>query len=99
MPEQSNPPVRLPRNIGLVGGGVIGGGWAARFLLNGVDVRVYDPAPNAQQRILERVAKARTAWRKLTQVQLPREGSLKVVDSLEQAVHEVEFVQENAPEK
>ena len=32
---------------GLLGGGVIGGGWAARFLLNGVDVRMYDPDPEA----------------------------------------------------
>ena len=27
----------------LIGGGVIGGGWAARFLLNGWDVNVFAP--------------------------------------------------------
>ena len=31
----------------LLGGGVIGAGWAARFVLNGCDVRLYDPAPEA----------------------------------------------------
>ena len=36
-----------PRTVALLGGGVIGGGWAARFALNGVDVRLYDPAPEA----------------------------------------------------
>ena len=39
------PPLVDVRCVGLLGGGVIGGGWAARFLLNGVDVRVYDPIP------------------------------------------------------
>ncbi|WP_407193159.1 3-hydroxyacyl-CoA dehydrogenase NAD-binding domain-containing protein [Bradyrhizobium sp. STM 3566] len=39
------PSRKLPQKVGLVGGGTIGGGWAARFVLNGVDVRVYDPAP------------------------------------------------------
>ena len=27
----------------IIGGGVIGAGWLARFLLNGWDVRVFDP--------------------------------------------------------
>ena len=31
--------------VGLLGGGVIGGGWAARFLLNGVDVAAVRPRP------------------------------------------------------
>ena len=38
------------RRVGLLGGGVIGGGWAARLLLNGIDVRLYDPAPDAERR-------------------------------------------------
>ena len=38
-------PATLPRRVGLLGGGVIGGGWAARFLLNGVDVQIFDPDP------------------------------------------------------
>ena len=31
--------------IACLGGGVIGGGWAARFLLNGHDVALHDPDP------------------------------------------------------
>ena len=42
-----------PAAVGLLGGGVIGGGWAARFLLNGVDVRLYDPAPEAERGLAE----------------------------------------------
>ena len=33
------------QRVGLVGGGVIGAGWAARFLLNGRDVAIFDPDP------------------------------------------------------
>ena len=36
--------------VGLLGGGVIGGGWAARFVLNGVDVDLYDPDPERRAR-------------------------------------------------
>lgn len=100
MPEQSSSlSNRLPDAIGLLGGGVIGGGWAARFMLNGVNVRLYDPAPNAAERVDAMLDKARRAFRKLTQVPLPDEGSLTVVDSVVAAVRNVEFVQENAPER
>ena len=31
----------------VIGGGVIGGGWVARFLLMGSDVKIFDPDPEA----------------------------------------------------
>jgi carnitine 3-dehydrogenase len=43
----------------IIGGGVIGGGWAARFLLNGWDVAVADPDPEAERKIGEVLANAR----------------------------------------
>ncbi|MEE1577629.1 MAG: 3-hydroxyacyl-CoA dehydrogenase NAD-binding domain-containing protein, partial [Deltaproteobacteria bacterium] len=36
--------------VAVIGGGVIGGGWAARLLLNGIDVRIHDPHPEAGRR-------------------------------------------------
>ena len=39
--------MRMARKAAIIGGGVIGGGWAARFLLNGWDVSVFDPDPEA----------------------------------------------------
>ncbi len=51
------------RSVGLLGGGVIGGGWAARFLLHGIDVKVFDPDPDAPRKIDEVVANARRALR------------------------------------
>ena len=71
--------------IGLLGGGVIGGGWAARFVLNGYDVKIYDVDPQAQRKIGEVMANARRAYAKLTLAPLPREGTITFVDTPEQA--------------
>lgn len=92
---------RLPRTVGLLGGGVIGGGWAARFILNGVDVRLYDPAPDAAERVNDRLAKARRAFEQLTQASLLPEGTLserngvgKTLGCWEQSVREIKGVQD-----
>ncbi len=60
--------------VGLLGGGVIGGGWAARFLLNGHDVRLYDPDPDAPRKVDEVLANARRAFGRLLSAPLPVEG-------------------------
>src|SRR3954454_5967589 len=88
-----------PGTVALLGGGVIGGGWAARFVLNGVDVRLYDPAPDAEQAVGEVLDKARRAMRRLTLAPLPPEGTLTLVDTPEAAVEGADFVQESAPER
>jgi carnitine 3-dehydrogenase len=85
--------------VGLLGGGVIGAGWAARFLLNGVDVRLHDPAPNAGRMVAEVLDNARRAYGRLTLARLPPEGSLALVDSVEEAVEGADLVQESAPER
>jgi carnitine 3-dehydrogenase len=87
------------RTVGLLGGGVIGGGWAARFLLHGMDVRLFDPDPGAIRRVSEVLENARRAWRRLTLTGLPPEGTLSVAASVEDAVAGVDFVQESAPER
>ena len=47
------------KKAAIIGGGVIGGGWAARFLLHGWDVAVFDPHPDTAQRIDEILTNAR----------------------------------------
>ena len=89
----------LPGSVGLLGGGVIGAGWAARFLLNGVDVRLHDPDPRAAQSAEAVIANARRAYGRLTLAPLPPEGSLVVVGSVEEAVADADLVQESAPER
>src|SRR3954469_1835101 len=88
-----------PQTVALLGGGVIGGGWAARFVLNGVDVRLYDPAPDAERAVGEVLDNARRAMRRLTLAPLPPEGAVTLVDTPEEAVAGAEFVQESAPER
>jgi carnitine 3-dehydrogenase len=88
-----------PRAVGLLGGGVIGGGWAARFLLNGVHVRLFDPDPLAAEKVAAVIANARRAWGRLTLAPLPPEGRLELVASPEDAAGDVDLVQESAPER
>jgi carnitine 3-dehydrogenase / betainyl-CoA thioesterase len=88
-----------PAVVGLLGGGVIGGGWAARFLLNGIDVRLHDPAPGAERGVAQALENARRAYRRLTLAPLPPEGTLVFAGSVEEAVAGVDFVQESAPER
>jgi carnitine 3-dehydrogenase len=78
---------------------VIGAGWAARFLLNGVDVRLYDPDPAAREKAEAVVAAARRAYGRLTSAPLPAEGSLTLAAAVEEAVAGVQLVQESAPER
>lgn len=88
-----------PRAVGLLGGGVIGGGWAARFLLGGTDVRLYDPDPESERKLGEMLELARRALGRLSPVALPHEGSLTVVSTPAAAAEGVELVQESAPER
>jgi carnitine 3-dehydrogenase len=86
------------RRVGILGAGVIGGGWALHFLRTGFDVDVYDPAPSARSDLLRMVS---STWPLLTRVGL-RDGAspdrLFIHDSLAAAVADADFVQENAPE-
>ena len=83
----------------IVGGGVIGGGWAARFLLNGWDVRVFDPDPEAERKIGEVLENARRSLPGLTDVALPPEGTLTFHDTMSEAVEGAVWIQESVPER
>jgi carnitine 3-dehydrogenase len=81
-----------------IGGGVIGGGWIARLLLSGFDVKVFDPHPEAGRMVAEVFANAERAWGSLTAAPLPPTGKLSFAQTLEDAVHDAEFIQESVPE-
>ena len=87
------------RKAGIVGGGVIGAGWAARFLLNGIDVAVYDPDPEVERKTLEVVTNARRALSRLFGAALPAEGTLTIAATLADAVKDADFIQESLPER
>lgn len=98
-PEVVQSPKQLGlARAGLLGGGVIGGGWAARFLINGVDVQLFDPDPDAERKVDQMLANARRAWAALTDAPLPVQGSLVRAATPQEAAAGVQFVQESAPE-
>ena len=83
--------------VALVGGGVIGGGWAGRLVENGFDVQVYDPHPDAERRVGEMLDNAERAWARLTLAPRAR-GTVSFAGSLEEAVRDADVIQESAPE-
>jgi len=86
------------KTIALVGGGVIGGGWATRCLANGVDVVVTDPRAESRDYVKQMID---DAWPVLEDAGLVSKtpGRLTFVDNIATAVSEADFVQENVPER
>ncbi|MDJ1015560.1 MAG: carnitine 3-dehydrogenase [Paracoccaceae bacterium] len=83
----------------IIGGGVIGGAWAARFLLMGWDVRLFDPDPEADRKMAEVMENARWALPMLYERALPAEGRLTRVATVAEAVEGVDYIQESVPER
>ena len=89
----------MARKAAIIGGGVIGGGWAARFLLNGWDVAVFDPDPEAERKINAVLSNARLALPALSDVPMPPEGRLSFAGTMAEAVEGAEYVQESVSER
>jgi carnitine 3-dehydrogenase len=87
------------RTVGLLGGGVIGAGWAARAVLNGMDAVICDTDPEAERKVAEVVENARRALSMLTLAPLPAPGTWRVVRRIAEAVAAADFVQESLPER
>ena len=83
--------------VALIGGGVIGGGWAGRLVENGIDVVVHDPHPEAPRRVQEMLDNAERAWARLT-LAPRRRGAVRFAGSVAEAVEAAQIVQESAPE-
>ncbi|MGB3646565.1 MAG: 3-hydroxyacyl-CoA dehydrogenase NAD-binding domain-containing protein [Mesorhizobium sp.] len=82
-----------------IGGGVIGAGWAARLLLNGIDVSIFDPDPEASRKVAEVMKGARRAYKQMATAGLPKEGKLTFAKSIAEAVADADFIQESVPER
>lgn len=83
----------------IIGGGVIGGGWAARFLLSGWDVAIFDPDPQAERKVGEVLANARASLPALSDLPMPAEGRLTMAATLEEAVQGAAYIQESVSER
>lgn len=87
------------KNITVVGTGVIGIGWIARFLANGYQVTAFDPAPNAEEKVIKSLSEI---WPTLVNNDLAPKNYLEnftFETELKNAVANADFVQENVPER
>ena len=87
------------KQAAIIGGGVIGAGWVSRLIENGIDVMVFDPAPDAAEKVEAVLKNSRYAYAKLVSVTRPKEGTVVYAASLEEAVANAELVVESVPER
>src|SRR6516225_3447800 len=83
------------RRVGLVGAGVIGGGWALHYLRMGFDVDVYDPGPRARHGLARMLAEI---WPLMERIGLRPGASpdrLTFHADLESAITDADIVQES----
>ena len=83
----------------IIGCGVIGGGWAARFALMGWEVRIFDPDPETRFRVERVMADARRSLPGLVDAAMPEEGPVITFQTLEAAVGAADWIQESLPER
>jgi len=86
------------KHVAIIGAGVIGSGWAARFLANGLSVTAWDPSPDAESQIRQRVE---SAWATMAYATRSFDDAMQhfhVVESVEICVKDADLVQESAPE-
>jgi carnitine 3-dehydrogenase len=91
--------MRNVKTLGLLGTGVIGGGWAARALHFGIDVIAADVKPEMEAWIRGAVENAEPALARLTFAPLPPKGKLSFTTDLRVMAERADFIQENIPEQ
>jgi len=83
----------------ILGAGVIGAGWAARFALMGWDVRIFDPSEAAPEILQAAMTRARASLPALYDVALPPEGAVSFHTQVADAVAGAAWIQESVPER
>jgi carnitine 3-dehydrogenase len=91
--------MRTVRTLGLLGTGVIGGGWAARALHFGIDVIAADVDPAMEAWIRGAVSNAEPALARLTCAPLPPKGRLSFTTDVRTMAAQADLIQENVPEQ
>jgi carnitine 3-dehydrogenase len=91
--------MRDVKTLGLLGTGVIGGGWAARAMHFGIDVIAADVKPEMEDWIRGAVENAEPALAKLTFAPLPPKGKLSFTTDSREMAKASDFIQENIPEQ
>ncbi|MFT5895644.1 MAG: carnitine 3-dehydrogenase [bacterium] len=87
------------KTVACIGGGVIGAGWVARLIENGINVNVFDPAADAQEKMQAVLDNADRAYAKLTMAQRPDKGDVVFCATVEAAVAAAQWIVESVPER
>lgn len=85
--------------VAVVATGVIGASWATCFLARGLEVTATDPAPGAEAALRASVASQWPAMQAAGVAAGATPERLRFTASLEEAVADAQFVQENGPER
>ena len=94
------PPMPNIKTAAIIGAGVIGAGWAARFALNGWTVRIFDPDPDAPAKLREVMDNARRVLPMLYECALPTEGKITFHPSIAEAITpDTAWIQESVSER
>ncbi len=86
------------KHIALVGTGTIGSGFAAHFLARGYSVSATDPAPGAEAKLTQYLARVWPQLREIGATSLSGPPAFRFTASVADCVREADIVQENAPE-
>ena len=85
--------------VTVIGAGVIGSSWAALFLAGGLQVEVFEPAPDGERAVRDYI---KQAWPTLEALGLTPNGDpqrIRFHASARDAVRDAQFVQESVPEQ
>ena len=81
-----------------IGGGPIGAGWAAFFLAKGFLVKAYIHSEKEKEEFLSMIDTAWISLEKLNEIGDINPHSVQINTDLDNAVQDVQFIQESAPE-
>lgn len=87
------------KKIAIIGTGVIGAGWAARFLAHGYDVAAWDPGEEAETQLWRSLEQAEPALDAADYSGGSPRGRLTFTADWKEAVRDAILIQENAPER
>ena len=85
--------------VAVIGTGVIGNGWIARFLAQGLDVVAFDPAEGAESRTRQAVDHAWASLEKLGLAEGASRDRLQFSNKIEEVIADADYIQENVPER
>ena len=84
--------------VAVIGTGVIGTGWIIRFLFNKKKINIYDPNSKQKKFLIKEIKRVKPILKKFYKNKIDIKSQLKFCKTLEEAVKDVDLIQENAPE-